>query len=102
MAVNDQSHISFSLGRVFATPGAMEAIAESRETPADFLARHVQRDWGSVSDGDARLNDDALENGSRILSAYETQQGVRLWIITEAADEAGHRAATTILLPQEY
>jgi len=27
--------------------------------------------------------------------------GEKIWIITEAADESGHRAATTILLPSE-
>jgi hypothetical protein len=33
----------------------------------------------------------------RLLSAYRTALGVRLWIITEA-----DRPATTILLPEEY
>ena len=102
MVASDPSPASFSLGRIFATPGALEAIADSGETAAEFLARHMHRDWGCVSPGDARLNDEALQSGCRILSAYETQQGTRLWIITEAADESGHRAATTILLPQEY
>lgn len=27
---------------------------------------------------------------------------VKIWIITEAADEGGERAATTALLPEEY
>lgn len=92
----------FSLGRIFATPGALEAIQASGQTPADFLARHAQQDWGCVSPEDAGLNDQALVTGARVLSAYDTRQGVRLWIITEAADESGDRAATTILLPQEY
>ncbi len=102
MTANEQSHMPFALGRVFATPGALAAISDSGETAADFLARHIQRDWGCVSAGDARLNEEALQSGARILSAYDTRQGVRLWIITEAADAAGHRSATTILLPQEY
>jgi hypothetical protein len=29
-------------------------------------------------------------------------KGVRIWIITEATDDGGRRAATTILLPTDY
>ena len=47
-------------------------------------------------------NDQSLVDGSRILSAYRTLKNERLWIITEAADDQGHRAATTILKPSEY
>ena len=45
---------------------------------------------------------EALIDGSRILSAYHTSNGVKLWVITESTDELGIRAATTILLPDEY
>jgi hypothetical protein len=48
------------------------------------------------------LNEAALVQGDRILSAYRTLKGVKVWVITEAADDNGHRAATTILLPDEY
>ena len=102
MVTNENERGSFSIGQVFATPGALEAIAASGETPADFLARHTQSDWGCVSPDDARLNCEAVASGQRILSAYDTRDGVRVWIITEAADQAGRRRSTTILLPQEY
>jgi hypothetical protein len=92
----------FSLGRTLATPGALRAIEEAGQTPAEFLDRHVCGDWGIVSAGDGALNDEALTDGSRILSAYRTSTGVKLWIITEAKDDEGQRAATTILLPEEY
>ena len=51
---------------------------------------------------DWKLNDESVRDGSRILSAYKTSNGVKLWIITEATDDQGRRAATTILLPEEY
>jgi hypothetical protein len=92
----------FLPGRILATPGALEAIRDSGQSPAEFLSRHLQHDWGCVSESDRRLNNAALGDGSRILSAYETSQGIRLWIITDAADNAGNRLSTTILLPQEY
>ena len=92
----------FSLGHVVATPGALEALAESGQTPAFFLDQHASGKWGVVDEEDWRLNDEALKDGSRILSAYLTPKGKRLWIITEAADDNGHRAATTLLLPEEY
>ena len=92
----------FPLGQVVATPGALAALQESGQTPAFFLAKHSQGDWGEVCPSDAHLNDQALVDGSRLLSAYRTLKGERLWIITEAADDQGHRVASTILRPDEY
>jgi hypothetical protein len=43
-----------------------------------------------------------LIDGSRLLSANRTSNGEKIWIITEAVDDSGKRAATTILLPSEY
>jgi hypothetical protein len=87
----------FILGQVVATPGALEAMKESGESPAVFLDRHVRGDWGEVCEDDRRLNDEALSDGSRLLSLYTTGDGAKLWVIT-AAD----RSSTTILLPSEY
>jgi hypothetical protein len=92
----------FSLGQIVATPGALEALKESGQTPDFFLSKHVRGDWGEVCDEDKRLNDQALVDGSRLLSAYRTLKGERLWIITEAADDQGNRICSTILTPSEY
>ena len=67
----------------------------------------ICKDWGDLSDEDKRLNDEALHDGSRILSAYILSAyilppEVKIWIITEATDEKGERAATTALLPEDY
>jgi hypothetical protein len=92
----------FSLGQVVATPAALKALEDAGQSPAFFLDRHIQGDWGTVNAEDKQLNDQALVDGSRLLSAYKTLKGERLWIITEAADDQGKRAATTILTPSEY
>lgn len=92
----------FHLGQVLATPGALEALQESGQNPAYFLQKHQQGDWGEVCDEDKMLNDQALVDGSRLLSAFRTLRNTRIWVITEAKDDQGHRAATTLLLPEEY
>ena len=92
----------FNLGRLLATPGALAALEESGQTPHDFISRHARGDWGDVCAEDGRLNNQALIEGSRLLSAYRTLKNVKLWVITEAADDNGRRAATTVLLPEEY
>jgi len=92
----------FSLGQVVGTPAALEALEKSGQTAAEFLNRHVSGDWGEVDAEDQQANEQALIDGTRLLSAYRTSLGERLWVITEAADECGRRAATTILLPSEY
>src|SRR4051812_34578798 len=92
----------FPLGQLVATPGALEAMEQAGQPPVELLARHANGDWGQVCDDDKALNDEAVRDGSRILSAYHTKLGVKLWIITEAVGEHGQREATTILLPDEY
>lgn len=80
------------------TPGAVDAMARSGDSPLSFIRRHVSGDWGEVCGEDKRLNDRAIADGGRILSAYITGAGEKLWVITEAEP----REATTILLPEEY
>lgn len=92
----------FSLGQVVATPGCLAAFEEAGQQPWEFLARHVRGDWGDVVEQDQEANDLALQDGSRILSAYTLSSETRIWIITEATDDAGQRSATTCLLPEEY
>lgn len=92
----------FCLGQVVATPGALEALEQSGQTPAFFLDKHRSGDWGEVNDEDKTLNDQALVDGSRILSAYRTLKGVKIWIITEAIGDDDQRASTCMLLPDEY
>jgi hypothetical protein len=92
----------FSLGQIVATPGALEALQDSGQTPGFFLARHVKGDWGEVCEEDKQANDHALVVGSRLLSAYRTLKNERIWIITEAADDQGHRISSTIVKPSEY
>ncbi len=55
-----------------------------------------------MCDEDCEVNDQAVKDGSRIMSVYRTRHGQKVWVITEAADDRGQRAATTILLPDEY
>lgn len=93
----------FSIGKLLATPAALEALQEANVDVIDLVDRHVRKDWGDLSDEDKRLNDEALHDGSRILSAYILEKtGAKIWLITEATDDDGERAATTALLPEEY
>ena len=87
----------FTLGQVMATPGALSALEKAEQLPAEFLDRHVNGDWGRVPDEDKQENEFSVEHGFRILSAYTTSAGDRVWVLTEA-----DRSTTTILLPSEY
>lgn len=85
----------FKLGRLVATPGAIEALSEACIRAS--LARHVIGDWGDVDAHDCRANDTALKEGSRLLSVYHDDNKLKFWIITE-----WDRSTTTVLLPDEY
>ena len=86
----------FPLGRVVATPGAIAALDEAKQSPQEFLDRHQRGDWGEVSEEDKKENDFSVKNGLRILSSYYTNKGVKIWLITEA-----DRSVTTLLRPLE-
>lgn len=94
--------VRFDLGRIVATPGALEACSPAHLL--ECLSRHARGDWGNVSAPDAASNDEALKEGLRLLSAYPIDPAMpsrgfgdnTLWIITEA-----DRSATTFLLPSE-
>ncbi len=87
----------FELGIVVATPGALRALEMNSVQPNELIFRRLMGDWGDLGEDDKALNDQAIEDGSRILSAYELSDGNRIWIITES-----DRSATTLLLPEEY
>ncbi len=86
-----------ALGRVYMTPGAARAMADAGDTVWTFLWRHQLGNWGDVNAEDKQANNNALANDGRLLSAYHTRTGVKLWVITE-----WDRSATTVALPEEY
>ena len=97
-----KKEVRFSLGQVLATPGALEVLQRNNVTGLDYLRRHASCDWGILCDEDKKANEDALKTGARLMSAYFLPDETKLWVITEAADDAGARVATTLLLPDEY
>jgi hypothetical protein len=84
------------LGRVVATPGALQVLSEAGEDLRLLLARHSSGDWGDLDAHDRRENELSLRHGWRIVSSYPVGER-KVWIITEA-----NRSVTTILLPEEY
>lgn len=96
----------FDLGQLCYTPRAQAVLQRYQVNPFQLLGRHVRGDWGDVCPEDAQANEEALQEGARVLSAYvlpppvgesETLAPAKVWLITEA-----DRSVTTILLPEEY
>jgi hypothetical protein len=87
----------FLLGRLIATPGALNAFAATGEDPINYIVRHMNLDPGVLAAEDELANLQAVREGTRVFWAYELLDGTRIWIITGA-----NRSATTILLPKEY
>jgi len=85
----------FLLGRIVATPNALEVLTEIAIRSA--LARHMRGDWGDLDEHDKAENELSLAQGFRLLSAYQSAEGTKFWVITEA-----DRSVTTVLLPEDY
>jgi hypothetical protein len=93
---------TLDLGSILATPGALALLSDLRQSPLSLLARHASGDWGEIAAEDRGLNEQAVRDGSRLLSIYKLTPSATVWIITEAEGDDGHRAATTLLLSSEY
>jgi hypothetical protein len=91
------SAVRFQLGRLYMTPGAIDALEESGESARDFINRHARLEQGELSEEDHRENLFSVSRPLRIFSAFKTANGTKIWCITE-----GDRSATTLLLPWEY
>lgn len=87
----------FSLGRIVATPGALEALDRNGTHANALLMRHIAGDWGDLCAEDRRTNEHAITHGYRIMSSYTLKDGQNVWVITES-----DRYSTTLLLPEEY
>ena len=98
-----QNMPKFRIGKIVATPGAIEALKNSNQLPDSFLEKHKHGAWGEICEEDADLNDQAIahegnsDKQMRVMSVYKTLKNETIWIITE-----WDRSATTILLPSEY
>jgi hypothetical protein len=57
------------LGKLVATPGALDAVESAGDDVLTYVSRHAQRDWGTVGDADKKVGDRALLEGLRLLSA---------------------------------
>ncbi|KDB08045.1 hypothetical protein LIG30_2844 [Burkholderia sp. lig30] len=73
----------FKLGRIFATPDALEVIAKAQVSIIDLLIRHVRGDWGELSESDRQQNELSIEAGLRLLSNYHLPDQTRILVITE-------------------
>jgi hypothetical protein len=72
----------FALGQTFITPGAQEALQIAGQTELEFLRRHMSGDWGSeLSEEDIQENELSLKKGFRLLSAYRTGKGQKLYVM---------------------
>lgn len=87
----------FALGRIVATPNALDLLDRTAINGVELLQRHQHGDWGNVDEADAAENQRAVQESNRILSCYLLNDSERLWIITEA-----DRSRTTLLLPEDY
>ena len=86
------------LSKTYATQGVASLMKDVRYKlfVQDSLDRFARKDWGDISEDDKKANDWAVENGERVLAAYE-KENCKIRIIIEA-----DRSITTVLFPDEY
>ncbi len=85
----------FSRGLLVVKKGVREKVP-FREVVV-CLTRHTLGDWGHLDPLDRRHNEDALQRGGRLWSAFRASNGVTFWILTK-----GDRSLTTVSLPNVH
>lgn len=85
------------LGRLLATPAAIDAIQSAGLSIFVLVNRHARGDRGDLPEADREQNELSVVAGQRVLSCYALTGDQKIWIITEA-----DRSVTTVLLPDEY
>jgi hypothetical protein len=92
----------FNLGRIVATPAALELIESTQTNAAFLLEQHQSGQWGDLDQEDQQTNRQSLLTGARIMSSYKVGEE-SLWVITDAVEDATRpRLVTTLLLPSDY
>ena len=92
--------MKFIPGQMVVTRAVNDLIAVNEEFAKHVqlsMRRHLSGDWGELCDEDRLANDQALQVGDRLFSAYEREGTLKIWIITE-----WDRSVTTVLFPEEY
>ena len=92
---NNKSSIPFNVGKVIVTLKASK-LFDSDELWA-CLSRHIDGDWGDVSEEVQHDNNQALLRDEPLVSLYNLNDGRVLQIITE-----DNRETTTLMLPDDY
>jgi hypothetical protein len=110
----------FRPGQILATPGSLALMKKHGVSPLQLLTLHVHGDWGDCCLDDAAINQQALSDGSRLMSVRRlVSQDVldttapkervnlpTIWIISDATtserDDPRVRHVTTFLCPSEY
>ena len=87
----------FPLGQCVATPEPWRHWKKQRETPADFLNRHVFGDWGEIHPADRGLNEQTLGTVPAYSAFTERPKEQRF-----GSSPRPICSSTCILLPDEY
>lgn len=90
----------FKTGQVVTTSGVhykREEDGKFNQFVRDSFTRHINGDWGDLCEEDKKSNDNALITQDMLLSKYNYNDEISIYIITE-----WDRSVTTILFPSEY
>ena len=63
------------------------------------MEKHMSGDWGDLGEDDKRANDQALVDGSRLLSAYRTLKGVKILVHHRGSGRPGQAGGDNLPYP---
>jgi hypothetical protein len=97
MASTDRSIPKFQHGRVLISPGVIDLALQDKLDVMHYFKRHLHGDWGKVPLVYKLMNEQALLENKRVLSAFPFGASSNLYVFTQI-----DRSVTTLLLDREY
>jgi hypothetical protein len=70
-----RSKLPIKLGKIVASPAALDALKRAGVNLPSLLVRHAGGDWSELSPEDAQANQDAVLYGERVIGAFTLPTG---------------------------
>jgi len=86
----------FNPGQMVATIGVLELMRLKGFDLQGLMLRHIESDWGDVTEATRRENERALSEGGRLMSVYDVE-GQRVFVVTDA-----DRTLTKAMLSEDF
>ncbi len=91
-----------TLGKVYLTPTALSLLKGAGLSPVALAVVHAHGLWYGVDAYEVSLNDQAMDSGGSIRSAFAIDGKADVWLVTQPIDATGKRPSSLFMTAWEF